>query len=324
MTFSNAAAHAQLIPSLGKERSGTSGFQFLKIPVDARAAALGESVVATAEDASALFWNPALVSLMDGLQVGFYHTAYFVDVNLEFIALSYPLPGSNITVGASLQTLNSGEMDVTTEFQPFGTGQTFRLTDIAAGLTISQSLTDLFSYGITTKYVQESVAGIKTSAVVFDMGIFYRIGTTGAKMAVSVRNFGFDGKPEGSIDRIVIADDPIKTESDFERITAPTTFHLGTAYEILQDDPNNSLLVSAQLNNPSDNSENFNMGLEYGWHHTIVFRIGYRFGVEEFTIPSLGVGLHIPYLGSNYRIDYAFNKLERLGDVHRFGLNLSF
>ncbi|GMQ81734.1 MAG: type IX secretion system outer membrane channel protein PorV [Rhodothermia bacterium] len=324
VAFSSSPVSAQLLPALGNERSGTSGFQFLKIPVDARAAALGESVVASASDASTLFWNPALVSLMDGLQVGFYHTAYFVDVNLEFVALSYPLPGSNITVGASLQTLNSGEMDVTTEFQPFGTGQTFRLTDIAAGLTISQRLTDLFSYGITSKYVRENVAGISSSTVVFDMGIYYQIGTTGAKMAVSVRNFGFDGRPKGSIDRIVIADNPIKTETDFEGITPPTTFHLGTVYEVLRDNPNNSLLVSAQLNNPSDNSENFNMGLEYGWHNTIVFRVGYRFGVEEFTIPSLGVGLHIPYLGSNYRIDYAFNQLERLGNVHRFGLNLSF
>ncbi len=324
IAFSSSPVSAQLLPAQGNERSGTSGFQFLKIPVDARAAALGESVVASASDASTLFWNPALVSQLSGLQAGFYHTAYFVDINLEFVAVSYPVPGSNITVGASIQTLNSGDMDVTTEFQPFGTGQTFRLTAIAAGLTLSQRLTDLFSYGVTSKYVRESVAGISVSTVVFDIGIFYQIGTTGAKMAVSVRNFGFDGKPNGSIDRIVIADDPIKTESDFEGITPPTTFHLGTVYEMLRGDADNSLSVSAQLNNPSDNSENLNMGVEYGWHNTIMFRIGYRFGVEEFTIPSLGVGVQVPYLGSSFRFDYAFNKLQRLGDIHRFALNLAF
>lgn len=316
--------NAQILPALGGERSGTSGFQFLKIPIDARAAALGESVVASASDASALFWNPALVSLLDGVQIGLYHTSYFVDVDLEYAAVSYPLPGANITLGASLQTLNSGEMDVTTEFQPFGTGQTFRLTDIAAGLTVSQRLTDLFSYGVTTKYVRESVAGVATNTVVFDMGVYYQIGTTGAKMAVSVRNFGFDGKPSGSIDRIVIDSDPVRTETDFEGISPPTTFHLGTVYEVLQNDAQNSLLVSAQLNNPSDNAENFNMGVEYTWHHTIVFRAGYRFGVEEISLPSLGVGFYVPYLGPNSRIDYAFNQLERLGDVHRFGINLAF
>ena len=323
ITLSSRPVSAQLLPAHGNERSGTSGFQFLKIPVDARAAALGESIVASASDASTLFWNPALVSQTDGLQVGFYHTAYFVDINLEFVAVSVPLPGSNITVGASIQTMNSGDMDVTTEFQPFGTGQTFRLTDFAVGLTVSQRLTDLFSYGVTSKYVRESVAGVSASTVVFDMGIFYQIGTTGAKMAVSVRNFGLDGKPSGSIDRIVIADNPIQTESDFESITPPTTFHLGTVFELLRGNPNNSLLISAQLNNPSDNSENMSMGIEYGWHDTIVFRVGYRFGVEEFTLPSLGVGIHAPYLGTNIRFDYAFNKLQRLGDVHRFGLNLA-
>ena len=231
---------AQLLPSLGGERSGTSGFQFLKIPVDARAAALGESVVASAKDASALFWNPALVAQTTGTQLGFYHTAYFVDVMLDYAAVSVPVPGSNFTIGASLQTLNSGDMDVTTEFQPFGTGQKFSLMDLAAGLTVSQRLTDLFSYGITSKYVRESVAGISTSTVVFDLGIFYRIDDTGARMAVSVRNFGLDGKPTGSIDRIVIDDDPIRTESNFERITAPTTFHLGVAYDVIQTAGNNS------------------------------------------------------------------------------------
>ena len=55
-------ARAQILPAFGNDRKGTAGFQFLKIPVDARAAAMGETVVANAFDASALFWNPALAA----------------------------------------------------------------------------------------------------------------------------------------------------------------------------------------------------------------------------------------------------------------------
>ncbi|HBQ59637.1 MAG TPA: hypothetical protein DD671_08440, partial [Balneolaceae bacterium] len=43
-----------VFPSLGGSRSGTSGFQFLKINVDARSSALGGSNVADAMDGSAL------------------------------------------------------------------------------------------------------------------------------------------------------------------------------------------------------------------------------------------------------------------------------
>ena len=322
LSFGAERANAQLLPTLGGERAGTSGFQFLKIPVDARSAALGESVVASAFDVSSLFWNPALASHLPGIQVGFYHTAYFVDVNLEFAGVTYHLPGTNITIGASLQTLNSGEMIVTTEFQPFGTGETFRLIDTAVGLTISQRLSDLFSYGITTKYIRESVAGISTSTLAFDMGIYYAIGTTGARMGVAVRNFGLDGTPEGEIERTVIDDNPIRIESEFESMTPPTTFHMAFAYEMLKSSDTNSVTLNSQLNNPNDNAENWSFGVEYDWQNTLFLRTGYRFGIEESTIPSFGVGLNLPLSGAGFKFDYGFNRLDRLGSVHRIGLSI--
>ncbi len=52
-------ASAQLLPTLGAQRVGTSAAQFLKIGAGARAEALGQAYVAISNDASALFWNPA-------------------------------------------------------------------------------------------------------------------------------------------------------------------------------------------------------------------------------------------------------------------------
>jgi Type IX secretion system protein PorV len=315
-------ARAQILPALGGERAGTSGFQFLKIPIDARSASLGNSVVASAADASVIFWNPALAAQLKGNHVGLYHTAYFVDVSLSMAAATYQLKNSGITIGGSIQSMNSGEMDVTTEFQPFGTGQTFQLTDIAVGLTISQALTDLFSYGITTKYIRESVVDITAQTVAFDMGIFYRVGSTGAQMAVAIRNFGFDAIPTGTIDRKVIADDPVKTEDEFERITPPTTFHLAAMYELLRSNPTNSVKLTGELSNPSDHSENVNFGAEYTWNDLLSLRIGYRFGIEEYRLPGMGIGLNVPLGGTQFRFDYGFSELERLGSIHRFGFNL--
>ncbi|RMH63788.1 MAG: hypothetical protein D6685_07430 [Bacteroidetes bacterium] len=318
-----ASAPAQVLPSFGGDRAGTSGFQFLKIASDARGAALGETVVAAAFDASALFWNPALAAQLDGLHAGLHHTAYFVDVSLDLLAVTYHLPGPGLTLGASLQTLDSGKMDVTTEFEPFGTGEQFRLIDMAAGLTLAQRLTDLFSYGVTGKYVRESVAGLTTSTLVFDLGIFYRIGDTGAQMAVAIRNFGFDARPEGSLRRPVINQPPEAVETEFEAMTPPTTFLFGLTYDVLHDDARNDLLVSLQLNNPNDNAENWNVGVEYVWQQRLAMRTGYRFGVEEYTMPGLGLGLYLPLPGPDLRFDYGFNRLDRLGAIHRIGLNLS-
>lgn len=314
--------NAQLLPSFGGDRAGTSGFQFLKIPVDARGAAMGHTVGATAMDASSLFWNPALAAQTDGMQLGFNHTAYFADVNLEYLAIVYPLNVGGITIGGSVQTLSSGDMNVTTEFQPFGTGESFQLNDLSAGLTFSQSLTDLFSYGVTGKYVQESAAGIKVQTVVLDLGIFYRVGGTGAQMGVSIRNFGLDSSPTGEISRTVIGDTPGIVETDFESLTPPTTFLLSVAYDVFRDRPASDLVVSAQLSNPNDNVESWNVGVEYTWNRILILRSGYRFGIEEFTIPSMGVGVAVPGVGPDIRFDYGFSRLDRLGSVHRIGINV--
>ncbi|MEX0747404.1 MAG: PorV/PorQ family protein [Rhodothermales bacterium] len=315
---------AQLIPSFGSDRAGTSGYQFLKIPVDPRSAAMGETVAANAMDASALFWNPALAAQTGITQIGFAHTAYYVDVTIDYAAAIFHLRRLGLTLGASVQALNSGEMDVTTEFQPFGTGEQFRFTDVAAGLTVAQQLTDLFSYGVTTKYIQESVAGVTSNTVVFDLGIFYRIGTTGAQMAVAIRNFGFDGTPSGSLERTVIGQDARRIEEDFSSLTPPTTFLLGITYDVLRGDRQNDLQISGQLNNPNDNAESFNLGVEYTWHDLLILRGGYRFGVEEYTLPSLGAGLNLGDILGNVsaRFDYGFTRLDRLGTVHRVGVNL--
>ncbi len=313
-------ASAQLLPTFGRDRAGTSGFQFLKIPVDARSAAMGETVASNAFDAASLFWNPALAAQVEGTQVGMGHVAYHADVTIDY--LSAVTRHGRFHFGLSLQALNSGQMDVTTEFQPFGTGETFRFMDLAAGLTVAQELTDLFSYGVTARYVQESVAGLDSRSVVFDLGAFYRIGTTGARMAVAIRNFGMDGRPKGALERAAV--DPGRiVESDFERFTPPTTFLLGVTYDVIRAGSGNFLQISGQLTNPNDNAENLNLGAEYGWRDTVMLRAGYRFGVEEIRTPSFGVGLLLPDFGPSVRFDYAFGRMDRLGAVHRAGLNIA-
>ena len=313
-------AQAQLIPSFGRDRAGTSGFQFLKIPIDARSAAMGETVAANAFDASALFWNPALAARATGPQAGFSHTAYLADVSMEYAALTVPIGA--FTFGGSVQVLSAGEMDVTTEFEPTGTGETFGYVDLAAGLSVAQTLSDLFSYGVTAKYVRESTAGLATQTAMFDLGVFYQIGTTGAQMAVAIRNFGLDGRPAGTLSRVDI-DEGVILEDDFETITPPTTFLLGLTYNAFRQTDRHDLLVSGQLTNPNDNAESFNVGLEYRWQEVLALRTGYRFGVEEITTPSFGLGLAIPGIGPEVRFDYAFSRMTRLGVIHRVGLNLS-
>ena len=322
--LASTAATAQVLPSYGEDRAGTSGFQFLEVPVDPRGAALGGTAVATARDASALFWNPALASRGANTEVQLAHLSYHAGVTMGYVAGVRRV--GPVYLGAHVQTLDSGSMDVTDEFSgPAGTGETFSYLGLSAGLTVSQALTDLFSYGVTAKFVREGGADVSETAGLLDLGVAYSIGQTGADIGVSIRNFGLNGTADGELDRPTDAGGVVTVE-EFEGVVPPTTFQLGIGYRALRALDGHDLTVSGQLTNPNDNAERLNLGAEYVFNDLLSVRTGYAFGAEEASTPTFGFGLAVPGLAgprSRLRADYGFARLDRLGSTHRIGISAS-
>ena len=307
-----------LFPSLGDSRSGTSGFQFLKINVDARSSSMGSSNVADAMDGSSLYLNPALMSLMDQNQVYIGHTQYFADIAMNYAGYVHTF--NSVAIGGSLMYLDSGEMKETTEFNPFGTGRTFRTVHMAAALTFSQRLSHLFSYGISAKYIDERIEEIQAQSVVVDIGFFYRVSDTGLRFAIGLNNFGFDANPSGETVRTTLDGDV--TERNFAEVSPPTMFMIGAAFDAYEGE-NFDIILTAQATNPADNAERFSIGSELGFIDTFFFRAGYEFGVDEAILPSAGVGFKVPLMDYTLGIDYGFSTRDRLGSLHRFALKFN-
>jgi hypothetical protein len=314
----DAYSQRSIIPSLGSSRSGTSGYQFLKINVDARSSAMGGSNVADAIDGASLYLNPAMAVQLDNNQLYLGHTRYFADIDLNFASYIHKI--GNIALGGSLMYLDSGEMNETNEFNPFGTGRTFRTVHLAAGLTFSQELTTLFSYGVTMKYLDERIEELQAQTVVVDVGFFYRVGTTGLRFAIGLNNFGLDATPEGETIRQTLEGQVIETE--FEAVSPPTTFIIGAAYDAYKSD-NINVLVTGQVTNPSDNAERFSLGSELTYLNQFYLRTGYEFGVDEASLPSFGVGFKLPIAGYSAGLDYGFSTRDRLGSLHRISLKFN-
>jgi hypothetical protein len=312
-------AQRSLIPSLGNSRSGTSGFQFLKINVDARSAAMAGSNIADAGDVSALYLNPALAVQRRGNQFYVGHTAYFADISMNY--LGYIHRYRNFAFGGAFTYLDSGSMEETTEFNPFGTGRTFRTIHMAAQLTMAQELTNLFSYGISLKYLDERIEEIQSQTAVIDIGFFYRVGETGLRFAIGLNNFGIDATPSGETVRQTLDGQVI--ESNFEDVGAPTTFSIGAAYDAYKTD-NFSVLVTGAVINPSDNAERFSLGTELSYMNMFYTRLGYEFGVDEANLPSFGVGFKLPVMSYGLGVDYGFSTRDRLGSLHRIALKFNF
>ena len=315
------AGSAQLVnaQTFGTDRAGTAGFQFTKIQVDPRSAAMGNSNMADAFDGSSLFWNPALAARLEGSTVMLSHTSYVAGISLDYFSITQKI--GKFAVGGYMQYLNSGEIKETTEFQWYGTGRTFRTLHLATGISASQQVTELFSYGITFKYLLEKIEEINVQSGAVDFGFSYFVGETGLRFAVGVNNFSpVDVRPSGTTTKKDL--DGEKEVAADQTVSLPTIFHIGAAYDVLETEIS-SLVVTAQITNPSDNAEQFNMGAEYGFMEQFYFRSGYEFGNKERKIPSFGGGIKFPFKNKMLKADYAYTVYERLGGIHRIAVSFA-
>ena len=312
----SSSSLSQLIPQLGNQRAGTSSLQFLKIGVGGRATAMGETFVAVANDITALYWNPAGLLQFKEYGVHFSHAEWLVDLNHEFFGGVYRFDNSNV-LGLSVVSLNTPAMQKTTEFQPNGTGEYFKYGDLGIGLTYARRLTEQFSFGITFRYVEETLAELKMRGVMFDLGTYYWTGLSNSRFAVTISNFGPQVKPSGSIDLV-----GGRTLSEFQQFPPPTIFRIGFAYDPI-DNVRNKLTTSIQLNHPNDNAENVNVGAEYSYKDFLFLRGGYKFNVDSENY-SAGVGVKVPISITKTSVDYSIANFKDLGFTHRVSLNLLF
>lgn len=308
------SAKAQLFPVLGGQRVGISTAQFLKIGVGGRASALGDAFVAVANDASALYWNPAGLTQFDQNQVFLSHNNWVVDIYHDFLGLVYHLDASN-AFGVAVTSLSMQDMPVTTEFAPFGTGEYFGFSDLAVAVTYSRKMTDQFSFGGTIRYIEETLDKLKMRGIMIDLGTYYWTGLGTTRFAVAVSNFGNQLAPDGKV--VLVGK---REKSDWQSFSPPTIFRIGFAFEPYQT-ADNKITTSLQLNHPNDNSENFVTGIEYSWRNIVYLRGGYKFNVDEQNY-SFGAGFNVPISIADFTFDYAFSNFERLGSSHRFSLLL--
>jgi len=307
-------ANAQLLPVLGAQRTGTATAQFLKIGVGARAMAMADAFIAVANDASALYWNPAGISQFTTDEVVFSHTNWFMDIRHQFLGVVYH-PSADDALGISVTALHMDDMKVTTEFAPSGTGEYFTFGDLAIGLSYSRKVTTQFSFGGTIRYVQETMDMLTMRGLLVDLGTYYWTGLGSTRFSAVVNNFGNQMSPDGSVQL-----ENGGTVDKFQKFAPPTMFRFGFAFEPIMDETH-ILTTSLQLNHPNDNSENLCLGVEYSWMKTISLRSGYKLNVEEQAF-SFGIGLATSVSDITFGFDYGYAAFANLGYVHRISLNV--
>ena len=292
------------------KKSGTAGFTFLEVPVSARSAALAENSIALSDmNAEAVFTNPAALGLMKPQHNIFVSYAGYI-ADIKHYAVSYAYNAGDIgTFGISVVQMDFG--DITKTSVPLNTGQglyqylgTYSANSFAAGLSYSKVLTDKFSFGVTFKYVKETIDIFNASNLLFDGGILYYTGLSSLRIAATIQHFGVNSKFVN------------------ETFRMPSILKLGAAMEVLGDF-NSDYRVTALVEalHPTDGDERINAGAEFCWKNILSLRGGYKFFTDEDTY-SFGLGIN-PQLPLPMMLDFAYSDYGRLGNVLRFSFQLS-
>ena len=325
-------------------RIGTSGAQFLKLGVGARACARGETMVAERGDVTNLYWNPAGIASINKNVLAVSRNELYVNLAYNFLGVVLPIARESV-IGFSLLYLDSGDMEVTTVEQPEGTGDFFNWQSYCLGLSFARYLTDRLSLGATLKYVQEGAYSEKAKTFAFDLGALLDTGILGFKIGLSMSNIGedmrFSSPAAPRLSNIEFGNQVIiseKSQLQTQSFPLPLTFRMGLATDLIgmsskifQSDKNRMTLM-IDANDPNDEFLRSNFGFEYEWETMLAFRCGYR-GIsieqnpmKEYSTSSFTFGAGIKYNLDFIQIqfDYAYADYQVLGYAQFITLGLIF
>lgn len=325
-----------------------AGVLFLMISPGARAAGMGEAFVAIADDATAVYWNPAGLAFQSGHEITAMHSNWLPQFNsdlyFDFLAYRQDLEGIGV-IGANVTYLNLGEQTITGENDPTPLG-TFNSYEFAITASYGTRISENMAVGLSLRYIRSSLSDVgagsekgsgKANAFAVDLGWLYKAGfLRGLSFGANLSNLG---------PKIAYID---QDQAD----PLPTNLRIGAAYKLLDSEFNrltvavdfNKLLVVRHKDGTSDSFYKAlitawsdqgvsrelkevitTIGAEYWYSNMIALRTGYHWDeTGKANYATFGFGLKY----SLYRFDFGYiatgDEGHPLSGTMRFSLTIGF
>lgn len=333
--------------------------EFLNIGAGARGLAMGNAQVASANDATAGYWNPAgLTGVKDDINAGLMHAEYFAGIaKYDYGSIAIPVQDNRRTLGLSIlrfavddipNTLFLVEPDGSVNYNNL---QTFSSADYALLLSFAQNIKDTeeknISFGLNAKVIYRKVgkfasawgfgldAGLQIHGEKWHGGIVARDITT----TFNAWSFKFTEK-EKEVLYLTKNDIPVKSTE----LTAPRVI-IGGGYDFRLG-KSVSLMAEANLDVTFDGKRNtvlsgntLSVDPHVGLEANIKDVFFVRGGINNFqkalkdgdTTNQKKVWIYQPSAGAGFKIknvmiDYAFTNLANQSNplyTHIFSIRLN-
>jgi len=329
----------------GGNKSGTNAAPELLIPVGARDIAMGGASVATTTGIDAIYWNPAgLARSSYGTAAMFSHMSYIADMPINYFAVGMNFEGFGM-VGFSLKSLGIGDIAVTNEDFPDGTGEIISPTYVTLGATFSRMLAENISVGVTANLITERIDRVNATGLGFNVGVQYQnLGEiSGLDIGVAVKNIGPQMKFDGTA---LLRQGQLGSDGrqGFYKIEAgsfelPSTIEIGASYtnKLAED---NTVTIASVFQNNNFSADEYKIGAEYAYRNNFFVRAGWNLAesttddnmtatpaTDESTYlfgGSAGAGVHSNLGDMDVTVDYAYRSVKFLDGNHTISIKLGF
>lgn len=331
----------------------TSAVPFQLIAPDARASGMGDGGAGIADNANAMFWNPAGLAFQTGKEVALTHSQWLPQFNsdLFYDYASFKWNSEEEfggTIAANITFLNLGEFIYTTEQSPDPLG-TFRSFEYSVLLAYATKLSPDWGFGGGIRYIQSSLSPIAVGqekqngigrSVSFDISAIWKPDTTYIEELANRFSIGFNLANLGP---------KVKYVDVSQADPLPTILRIGTAYKAYVDEYNEltfaadvaKLLVKRDDSTGSaDNlpkalitswdantgkSLMLSLGAEYWYDQLLALRAGFygegkRVGGRKYL--TFGAGLRYDAYQFDFSYINTFEENHPLANTLRFSLGI--
>jgi len=295
---------------------GTTSADFVKIGMGARAAGMGDAFTAVADDATAMYWNPAGLVLARGTEFSLTHAVWLQGISDEYFAFTQNLKRDG-AFGGALEYLGTGTFAGSLE-NPDGSyggvGNNITASTYMGSAAYAQRLGNWFSgdffkqsiVGIEVMAVGQNISNVGNSGVAFNLGYIFE----------AIRHTLF---------LTFVATD---LGTDIQHFSEPLNANLGASLF-----SQNFLIKRAQnilamdIDGTIDTGFGFRIGDEYKINfdnNGIAIRGGYEGDSLDYSVTNLtlGVGIYHSFDDFDASLDYAYVPYSILGDTNRITLNI--